>query len=108
MEALESYSRRDNLLIAGLPVESYAEEANAGSGGETSQAEEQSVLQLCNEKLGVNISSADMSVAHRLTKRRQTDVSPPVRFTSRIARNAVYAARRHLKNNVTIYISEDL
>jgi len=112
MEALESYSRRDNLLITSLPVESYAEAANAGSDGEASQAVEQSVLQLCNEKLGVSISSADIYVSHRIKKRRQTDASRPVtivRFTSRKARDAVYAARRHLKNNVVpIYINEDL
>lgn len=87
-----------------------------GSDSETSQAVEQSVIQRCNENLGVNICAADMSVAHRMNKnkkkRRQTDPSPPVtmvRFTSRKARDAVYAARRHLKSNaVPIYINEDL
>lgn len=112
MDALDSYSRRDNLLITGLPVESYAEATNVGSDGETSQAIEQSVLKLCNEKLGINIRSADISVAHRMKKHRQTEASPPVtivRFTNRKSRDAVYAARRHLKNNVVpIYINEDL
>jgi hypothetical protein len=113
IEALDSYTRRDNLLITGLPIETYAEATMTGAAGtETNQSVENSVLKLCTEKLGVNICSSDISVAHRLKKRQQADPRPPVtivRFTNRKAREAVYAARRNLKNSPTpIYINEDL
>ena len=113
IEALDSYTRRENLLITGLPVASYAEASATGaSDAETNQAVENSVIKLCNEKLGVNISASDISTTHRLKKHRQTDAGPPitiVRFANRKTREAVYAARRNLKNNPTpIYINEDL
>lgn len=117
IESLESYTRRDNLLITGLPMESYAEATATNAESEPSLATEQAVLKLFNEQLGVQISSADISIAHRLKKRHSTntrsvDTRPPVtivRFTTRKAREAVYNARRQLKGNSTpIFINEDL
>jgi hypothetical protein len=124
LNALECYTRRNNLLITGLPVQSFAEAAaveNSNTEPESSLAVEQSVLKLFNEQLGVPVTSSDISVAHRLKKRSRTDTRPPVtivKFANRKAREAVYAARRQLKrdNNepVTtaappaIFINEDL
>ena len=115
IEALETYTRRDNLLITGLPIDSYAEAGVTNTNAEAapSQSVEQSVLKVFNEKLGVPITSADISVAHRLKKRNPTDSRPPVtivRFTNRKAREAVYGARRQLKNDrsARIFINEDL
>jgi hypothetical protein len=126
LNALESYTRRDNLLITGLPVETFAEAAAVSAGTnatepESSWAVEQSVLKLFNDKLGVPIKSCDISVAHRLKKRSRTDARPPVtivRFTNRKAREAVYGARRQLKPKdgavpttsvqPAIFINEDL
>ena len=117
IEALESYNRRDNLLISGLPVESFAEAASTATAPEEldtpSQSVEQSVLKLFNNQLGVPIKPADISIAHRLGKRNNRDPGPPVtivRFATRKAREAVYAARRQLKTCTTarIFINEDL
>ena len=118
IEALETYARRDNLLISGLPVETFAEAAStniaeeaSSRGPEHNLTVERSVLKLFNEQLGVAISSNDISVAHRLKTRNQI-AGPPttiVRFTNRKAKEAVYAARRNLRNAPTrVYINEDL
>lgn len=113
-EALDAYTRRDNLLITGLPTESFAEAAATADAGEgqPSQSVEQSVLALFNTKLGVAIQPSDISIAHRLKKRDVSGHHPPmtvVRFTNRKAREAVYGARRLLKShNEKIFINEDL
>ena len=79
---------------------------------------ESAVLQLMNDKLNVPVTSNDISFVHRL-KSKPHDRAPPnviVRFTNRKARNAVFAAKRHLRvtptasneNTQRIYINEDL
>lgn len=118
IEALETYTRRDNLLITGLPVETFAEAASTHGAEETSPrgAEhnltvERSVLKLFNEQLGVAIKPSDISIAHRLRTRSNIPGPPTtiVRFTNRKARETVYAARRNLRNAPTrIYVNEDL
>ena len=69
------------------------------------------VLELVNTRLGVNVSSSDISIAH-LLKQRQPSNRPPsiiVRFTSMKVRDQVYRARRSLKNSQPpVYINEDL
>lgn len=117
IDALEAYNRRDNIIISGLPVASYAESATAndqsGRGGEEEHAAEteRSVLALCQE-LQVPLSPADISIAHRLQKKRnnQGPAAIIVRFTNRKAREMVYAARHKLKHRhgVPVYINEDL
>ena len=115
IKVLESYNRRKNLLITGLPVETYAESVSTATGdlGTPSPSVEQSVLKLFNNQLGVLVKPRDISIAHRLEKRKSRDLAPPVtivRFTDRKAREAVYAARRQLKNCTIarIFINEDL
>jgi hypothetical protein len=117
IEALEQYTRRDNLLITGMPIETYAESASTEGPGETSLREEHSksvevsVLKLFNDQLGVQIKSSDISIAHRLKKRANVPGPPTtiVRFTNRKAREAVYNARRKLRNEPTrVFINEDL
>lgn len=112
VEALEIYSRRDNLLITGLPIDSYADSAGSGAEGESSQALELAVLKLFNQQLGLPTSPTDLSIVHRLKKARPSDPRPAttmVRFTNRKAREAVYSARRQLKRSPTpIFINEDL
>lgn len=116
-DALEAYNRRDNLIIAGVPIKSYSEAAtvssmdNGNKLAECSTATEQAVLELCHNELKLDISSTDISVAHRL-KTSQKSSKPPaiiVRFTNRKVREAVYAARLQLKNcKEAIFINEDL
>lgn len=115
IEALEAYTRRDNLIIAGLPIETFADVAatqeTSSQGAEHSQSVEQSVLRLFNEQLGVRVLPSDISIAHRL-KKRANIAGPPstvVRFTNRKAREDVYAARRNLRHaSARIFINEDL
>jgi hypothetical protein len=111
IDELESYTKRDNLLITGLPLSSFSE-ATAVNSTESSNITEQSVLKLFNEKLSVSVLPNDLSIVHRIKKRRSTDPGLPVtivRFTNRKARDAVYGARRLLKTaDMPIYINEDL
>jgi len=118
VDELEAYTRRDNLVISGLPVESYAEASSSteqDGRGESSEGTEKSLLKLFNDQLKVNVSPADISVAHRLRKRGGSSAvnsGPPaviVRFTNRKTRDRVYNARRELRNmNTRIFINEDL
>jgi len=116
VEALEAYSRRDNLIITGLPAGNYVEAVvtentnREESPGLPNTSVERSVLKLFNEQLGVSVQPTDISVAHRL--KRQGDSAPTtlVKFTNRKAREAVYAARRKLReyHQMRVYINEDL
>ena len=118
IETLEQYTRRDNLLIEGLPVQSFAEAGSTGATEEPNKAVEDSLLKLFNEKLGVRVTDKDISIAHRL-KKANSSTRPPttiVKFTNRKVREAVYAARRNLKPSPGtdpalyphIFINEDL
>ena len=116
IEALESYTRRDNLLISGLAPGTFAEAAATENPDdiprvESSDAVELNVLKLFNEQLGVPVKPSDISIAHRLPKR--PNVPGPstvmVRFANRRTREAVYPARRNLRSFLkAIYINEDL
>jgi hypothetical protein len=110
IEALEVYTRRDNLLISGLPVESFADAATAAAStgaNESSAATEQTVLKLFSQQLEVPIQSSDISVTHRLPKRSSSEIPTTiVKFTNRKARDMVYNARRKLKGR-NIFINED-
>jgi len=118
IEALEMYTRRDNLLIAGLPIESYAEAVTTTQPGapdsQPSESVEQTVINLCTQQLGVKITPNDISIAHRIPTKRSGNITGPpmtiVKFSNRKAREAVYAARRKLRDASTrgIFINEDL
>ena len=118
VDELETYTRRDNLIISGLPVESYAEATSStdqDGRGESSDGTEKSILKLFNDQLKVNVTPSDVSVAHRLRKRGGSSAAnngPPaviVRFTNRKTRDRVYNARRELRNmSSRIFINEDL
>lgn len=110
---LEAYNRRDNLIICGLPVAHVAEATSAQSAdhGEHMDVTEQAVLELCQTKLNVQITKSDISIAHRLGKKPRSSGPPAVivRFATRKAREAVYAARCELKKySPPVFINEDL
>lgn len=114
IEALEQYTRRDNLLITGLPIESVADAATAGED-QPNALLEKSILKLFNDQLGVPVKPSDISIAHRIKKRNLQDSLPPmtiVRFSNRKTREAVYSARRQLRHATgsgpRIFINEDL
>lgn len=121
IDALEGYNRLDNLIIAGMPVVNYAEAALDGNAtnSENSATTEHAVLQLANSVLHVPLQPNDISVAHRLGKKRvngQLSAEPAriiVKFTNRKARNLVYGARKNLKQHADdtghqIFVNEDL
>ena len=112
---LETSARRDNLVVTGLPIESYSEAASNTNRTESvpNQTVEQTVLKLFNQQLGVAVQSEDISIAYRIKKKgASANLSPPitiVRFTSRKIRETVYAARSRLKHSQDkIFINEDL
>jgi len=118
IDELELYNRRDNLIISGLPMQNAAEAVttatpeNRSRNAEHSSCTENSVTELFNRHLNVPIVATDVSIAHRLKQNRATEGPPAVivRFTNRKARDAVYAARRKLKNlrESRVFINEDL
>ena len=133
VEELDTYGRGCNLIIHGLRETSYSDAASAsviggarddsrktGSGlglsagpTETNVSTEQAVVEFCSDVLNVDVTRADISVAHRLKKSKFAKPDEPapiiVRFSSRRTRNNVYAARKCLKNHEPrIFINEHL
>jgi FtsZ-binding cell division protein ZapB len=121
VENLDVYSRSDNLIIKGLPEQSYAERATDNAGGATRSAPpsadshlavESTVINFCRDTLKLSIDPSDISTAHRL-KAGPKDVVRPiiVRFTSRRMRENVFRAKKLLKTAQLphrVYISEQL
>lgn len=89
IDELETFTRRDNLIISGLPLESYAEATGAADNdghGESSECTEKTVLKLFNDQLKVSVTPADISIAHRLRKRgggSTVNSGPPASPTER-------------------------
>ena len=114
IEDLERYSRQDELIIHGIS-ESFASIVSESSqmqadivqpSNESSAESENAFLRFCSDKLGVKLSSADISTCHRLKgKRTGTDSTRPliVRFTSRKAK---IAAQRD--SSLKVYFNEHL
>ena len=85
---MDQYSKLDNLLFYGLPLESYADavgtNAQGGAGREednssqsslgldSSELVERAIINFCKEKLDVAILPTDISIAHRLKGKHKT------------------------------------
>ena len=102
LEDMEIYLHAHDLIICGLPESSYAERSSANHDADTLTADSHSsveamVLALCNGKLGVLVSSRDISVAHRL-KAGKSDKHRPIimRFNSRKIRHDVLRAKKKI------------
>ena len=120
LEAIERYSRRDNIIISGLPENSYAEIASASALDGQSLAPvqgqasvEATVLQFFRDELNLDVSPRDIDVAHRIKSRRNDTCRPIiVRFSNYRIRNAVMVAKKGLRINPNtkdkIYLSEHL
>lgn len=127
IDDIETYTKRENLIIHGLQCSSYADAATVPSAQnamniESSQTVCRAVVEFCVGTLRVDVTLADISTAHRLpTKRMPNRInasghvipppSPPimVRFANRRSRDAVYNARLSLRNaQHRIYINEHL
>jgi hypothetical protein len=116
LEELECYSRSDNLIIRGLPEQSTAERATGTaladnpSMFDSHQSVEKTVLTFLKDSLDLDVSSQDISIAHRLKAGSKDSTRPViVRFTSRKVRNLVYNSKKRLKDcGRPIFISEQL
>jgi prefoldin subunit 5 len=120
-EELEQYSRRENLIITGIPA-TLAERVGADQGEqnrlgyESSTVTTNKVVTFCNEVLHLDINPSDISIAHRCKLRRGSDIPPIlVRFVRRFKRDEVFRAKALLKTynasrpiNNRSYINEDL
>lgn len=115
LDALESYTRVDNLIIKGLP-DSVAEAVLTTSHSDLTSNDNllARVVDLFESKLNVTTSPSDISVVHRLPKGRYDRTRPViVRFSNRRVRDKIYAARHCLSTinrtaQVPIYINEQL
>ena len=111
LDAVEQYSRRQNLEIKGVPIV-YGEDTNK-------------IVVEVAKSLNVDISTDDISTSHRLpvsTKSEKNDdsTSTPiiVRFVSRDVRNKIYANRKltrqldmkkfGIKGTTNLFINENL
>ena len=96
----EQYSRKDSLSFNGIPI----------SENESNEQLEQKIINIAS-KAGVDLSSDEISVAHRLKKDRKGGVPTIIKFTSRKAKEKVFKAKKNLKGQSDmseIYITEDL
>jgi hypothetical protein len=111
----ENQRRCDNLVFAGLTVTV----ADVAGDENTSSRLVQRVVDVCTNQLGCNVSANDISSAYVIpVKRRGVTVAGnkplvAVRFTRRIIRDEIYAARSKLathNRNATskVKINEDL
>lgn len=118
LDDIDAYTRSDNLIFRGLPERTAAERASAApslddatsSLKEGSGSVENTVLVFCNDVLGIKVEAQDISIAHRVKANKNDQVRPViVRFVNRKTRNAVYGARKILKNaKDPVFISEHL
>ena len=122
LDCLDSYSRRDDLIIHGLSAGSFADASSSTGGplssvnvGMSSDATEDTVVMFCREKLGLDVNKNDISVAHRLPIKQNSASSTRgpapimVRFTRRKIRDTIFRIRKDLRNtNPGVYVNEHL
>ena len=81
-ELLESYNTWDNIRIVGVKEDRSSDNKVSESYSQSMQ----NVLQLA-EKVGANVASQDISIAHRLPSRNKSKECPIiVKFSRRIAK----------------------
>ena len=104
LEQLERYTRRDNLIISGLPEGSYAESATRATNtstteppAESSAATEKTVLKFFTETMGLALVPSDIVVAHRLKKGKKDPTRPIiVRLVNKRVRDNILRAKKSL------------
>ena len=124
IDDMDAYSRLDQLVVRGLPERSFAEAASGeasssaatssgtrpGTVPESSDQVEKTFLDFCHDKLHIALDTRDISIIHRMKAGTKDTVRPIiVRFTSKKARNCVFAARKVLKGSGSkVFLSEHL
>lgn len=117
IDDMETHSRLDNLIIHGLPEpHDMTSQTSSSSALPDAQSTRTEFLNVCRDRLGLNLLDSDISTAHRI-RRSGRDASRPiiVRFTSRDTRDSVFRARKALRSSSShqhssppIYINEHL
>jgi len=84
LDEFETHTRMENLIIKGIPEQTYAERAagsTEGADGRTpvssQQAAEAAVITFCHDKLNLSLSPQDISSAHCI-KKGPKDGSRPI------------------------------
>lgn len=118
LEELERYSRRDNLIISGLPEGSYAEAGTSSTATSTSNhptesstTTERVVHKFLTDTMGLDVQPGDITIAHRLKKGKSDNTRPIiVRLVNKRVRDSILRAKKSLRNtpNSNIFISEHL
>ncbi|XP_071050802.1 uncharacterized protein [Onthophagus taurus] len=94
IDELEQYTRKDNLRVYGIK-ELKGENTN------------ELIMNVCREKMGINIQSSDISTSHRL-RAPENGIKPIiVRFTRRDVKKQIFNFKKKLKGT-QIVIKEDL
>lgn len=114
VDAMDRSERCHNLIISGLPEESYAERATesgrteGGAEAESQKSVEVSVMNFINKKMNIPVHLEQISVAYRLKKGKNDKYRPVfVQFLSRKVRNNILAAKKSLKGE-SIFVTEHL
>ena len=91
-ELLESYNTWDNIRIVGVKEDRSSDNKVSESYSQSMQ----NVLQLA-EKVGGNVASQDISIAHRLPSRNKSKECPIiVKFSRSIAKLEILQEKKHL------------
>lgn len=93
-DQLEQYSRMNSLRIFGIPENKE-------------ESTDSIVVNLCNEKLGLNISTNDIDCSHRLPLKEGSHRPIIVKFCRRTIKDLIFRNKRKLKGT-KIVIREDL
>ena len=91
-ELLESYNRRDNIKIIGLP-EVIKDDGKPEAHAETIEE----VVKLAN-KIEVNVDEQDISIAHRLPSSQRGKRPIIVRFNRRVSKIEMLKKKKSLEN----------
>ena len=100
---LEQYSRRNNIRIWGIP--------EAQNDDEDAQATIDKVVKTLNEKMGTNLTTYDIDIAHRIGKKQKNKKSGRciiVKFLSRLSKIKCLKNRKQNLKGTNIFIQEDL
>jgi len=106
LDEVANYYRMSNLVVHGLPETSYAGSVSGADvqsemppPSQSSQDTVTSIVNLCNDRLGLAVDETAISSAYRIPRGKKDAHRPIiVRFTSQRVRNSILAARKSLRS----------
>jgi len=116
---LDNCNRLDTLIIHGIRESALIATAStleqSDQDSDVSEDLCQTVLQLCNNRLELDLTCSDILSAYRIRQQKKTVCRPIlVKFKTRSARDSVYAARKLLRpppnsdKSSAVYVNENL